>query len=957
MTAYDYISASGRRVSAASPSRPVGVFARLSKWMLSRVGPFWFLALILASAQAASAGQSFSSADRISRHENQIGYFLAGRWGSEQTQGQTGGSLSSSVVADDLRMSESVSPATFSQSNVSVCSLGDGSIIVAWQDGREGAGKIYLQRYNALGVPQGSNFKIAERIDGYNLVEPEVVATVSNKFYLAFRDEAAGAIRCLRINSDLSSDAPEISVGDPDPGIYSGPYSIDSRSTGELVVAYEALGAGNDIRVRMFSAAGVEVGSPVTVNSDGLNVSHWSPSVVFDEFGGFAVAWEDYRSGAADIYLRRFDSTGAVLASEDNLIDVSDRDRNQYLPSVVYSPIHGFLTAWTDLRDGADIFLQRFSKPPGGALVGSNVELSGEGAGDSLTTYLDVDLSTDPNGFLGAVYCSYGFSDRTLAQRFDGSINRIGAPEEINTLKLGLPESPALVISSAGRYALCWSEISSGLRDVYFALYDETLTSVAPNEVKTHDDVSGAISDQASLAVTAALREIVVFRDQRNDGGDIYIQSADLTPVLSGSNIRANQDDFGAWQGQPFVAANGDNFLVAWRDHRAVSGITGSRIFVRYGNRFGTFDSNEFLLSGSVVSPKAEPSAALGVASVAMVVWVDFRLLAPRVYGKILKADRTPLVGEFPVSVARAGVNQTHLTIATDRLNRFRVSWLESGGAVAKIESKLFGISGALLGGSSFVSDQSGVTPVAFAAASDSSGNYYILWQGVEGDGTRRLFLSARDSNGASRAPTIEVTDNSFAEPTDPTVSVDAEGFVLTAWIDRRGPTRRLFTQLYASSLIPQSSNQPVSLGDAPSMSSPVALAARGRSWFAWNDARSGGSNVYLTGYVHSTTDVGEEDAALLPDNFTLRQNYPNPFNPTTQISFTLPRAERVSLMVYNIAGQRVRLLIDGQLSSGVHTIEWDGRDDQGFTVSSGIYLYRLSGAKLSASRKMTLLK
>ncbi|MCH7879486.1 MAG: T9SS type A sorting domain-containing protein [candidate division Zixibacteria bacterium] len=863
----------------------------------------------------------------------------------------------SSIGAADVRISESVSPATFSQSNAGVCVLGDGSIIVVWRDDREGAGKIFLQKYNALGVPQGGNFKAAERIDGYNLVEPEVVATVSNKFYLAYRDEAAGEIRCLRFNANLSIDAPEFQIGDPDPGIYSGPYSIDARPTGELVVAYEAHGARNDIRLRMFSSAVVALGGPVTVNSDGLNVSHWSPSVAWDEFGGFAVAWEDYRSGAADIYLRRYDTTSAALAAEDNLIDLSSRSGNQYLPSLVYSQIHGYLCAWTDTRNGADIFLQRFSKPPGGALVGVNVELSAaDTAGDSLTTYLDIDLSTDPNGFLGAVYTAYGFSDRTLAQRFDGSINTLVGPVEINTLKPGQPQNPALVISSAGRYALCWTDVASGLKDVYFRVYNGALNPFLPVEIKAHDDLSGAVSDQASLTVTTALREIVAFRDQRNDGGDIFIQSADLAPVLVGSNVRANQDDFGAWQGQPSVSGNGDNFLVAWLDQRAVGGITGSRIFVRYGGRFGSFDSNEFQLSGSVVAPKATPASALGVVNAALVAWVDFRLGAPRIYGRILKADRNPLVGEFPISTAIAGVDQAHLNIATDRLNRFRVSWLERGAEQATIQSKLYGLAGALLGSASFVSDQTGVTLVAFDAASDSSGNFYLLWQGVEADGTRRLFLSARDVNGASRAPTIEVTDNAFAGPTDPTVSVDAEGFVLTAWIDRRGPTRRLFTQLYASSLIPQGSNQPVSLAAAPSMFAPVALAARGRSWFAWHDARSGGSNVYLTGYVHSTTDVGD-DGALLPEHFALQQNYPNPFNPTTQISFTLPRSERVTLMVYNIAGQKVRLLIDEKLSSGLHTIEWNGRDDRGSSVSSGIYLYRLSGAKLSAARKMTLLK
>ncbi|MFQ5607858.1 MAG: FlgD immunoglobulin-like domain containing protein [Candidatus Zixiibacteriota bacterium] len=847
-----------------------------------------------------------------------------------------------------------MSPGTFSQTHVSVCALSDGSSVVTWQDDREGAFKIFLQRYSDLGVALGTNALAAGRADGFNLIEPEVAATVSNRFYLAYRDESAGRILCVRLNADFSVDLPEFEIGDPDPSIYSGPFALAARPSGELLVAYEAHGGGNVIRARRFSVDGIGVGAALTVNSDSPSVSHWAPAASYGEAGAFAVAWEDYRSGTADIFLRRFDATGMALAAEDNLIDAASRGRDQYIPDLVYSSIHGYLSAWTDSRDSGGIFLQRFGNPPGAGLVGANRELS-RGATDEF--YQNVALATDVNGLLTAAYCAYSFSDRTLAIRFDGSLNPIGSPVTVNSLLNGQPDAPALAISSAGRISVCWSETALGLENVLYALHGGGLAPITGSELRTHDDGSGAVSDQVSLAVVPGLRVLSAFHDQRNDGGDVFVQASDLAQTLTGANQRANQDAAGGRQSEPSIAANSDNFLVAWLDERALGGVTGTRVFIRYGDRFGAFDSDELQLSGTVVSPKASPAAALGPDNAGLVAWIDFRQGAPGIFGQFLRSDRSPLFSELPITTATPGIERSQLTVEVDSLSRFRVLWLERGGAVAAIQSKAYGPSGAALGSTSFVSDQPNVTLIEFDAAVDSAGAVYLLWRGVEPDGTRRLFLSALDFSGSPLAQTLEVTDDLAAGPSDPTVSVDGEGFVLTAWIDRRGPTRRLFQQLYSPSFLPQGSNQPVSLAGVPAMFEPVTLASRGRSWFGWVDARSEGMNVYLTGFVHSQTDVVDGNGVFLPNTFVLDQNYPNPFNPSTKISFTITARDRVSLEVYNMAGRKVRILVNQDLPAGAHIVEWDGRDDTGESVASGIYLYRLMAGKRSAARKMTLLK
>ncbi len=97
--------------------------------------------------------------------------------------------------------------------------------------------------------------------------------------------------------------------------------------------------------------------------------------------------------------------------------------------------------------------------------------------------------------------------------------------------------------------------------------------------------------------------------------------------------------------------------------------------------------------------------------------------------------------------------------------------------------------------------------------------------------------------------------------------------------------------------------------------------------------------------------------AVSIPEKFALGQNYPNPFNPTTTISLALPTEGRVSLKVYNIMGQVVNTLIDEIMPAGYHEITWNGTDQNGDQVSSGVYFYKLESDNFSETKKMIMLK
>lgn len=100
-----------------------------------------------------------------------------------------------------------------------------------------------------------------------------------------------------------------------------------------------------------------------------------------------------------------------------------------------------------------------------------------------------------------------------------------------------------------------------------------------------------------------------------------------------------------------------------------------------------------------------------------------------------------------------------------------------------------------------------------------------------------------------------------------------------------------------------------------------------------------------------------DDNTGLLPEKAALSQNYPNPFNAHTTISFNLQSTGNVELSIYNIAGQKIATLQNGQLNAGKYDIVWNGRNDSGAEVASGIYFYRLSAGNLTETRSMTFLK
>jgi hypothetical protein len=134
---------------------------------------------------------------------------------------------------------------------------------------------------------------------------------------------------------------------------------------------------------------------------------------------------------------------------------------------------------------------------------------------------------------------------------------------------------------------------------------------------------------------------------------------------------------------------------------------------------------------------------------------------------------------------------------------------------------------------------------------------------------------------------------------------------------------------------------------------------------YTWQDRRVENEQIYwyqlesldLQGQTRTYGPVSAMPVEALPQAYRLCQNYPNPFNPDTWIGYQLPEHALVSLKIYNVRGQLVKTLMDGEQAPGAHRVRWNGRDHQGSPAASGVYFCQMRSGQFTETTKMVLLK
>lgn len=852
----------------------------------------------------------------------------------------------------DLRLSESTSPAAFDQRHLSLVHIGGDRMLALWQDERRGSAKIYAQIFDGNGVAVGSNVLTFGRSDGYDLLEPKACSDGSGGFYLAYRDVMTGRIYAARYNSSLAQTLAPRAVNDTVAFNYAGPFDIACFADGRLVVVWEEYSTANNIAMKIFNTNGQPATLTIKVNGDTNDAHHWSPAVAIGGTGSIAVVWEDYRQGNPDIFMRLFNSVGVPSGDDFSIIELTSAGSVQYLPDIAYSSVDGYAVAWLDKRaDSQKVYLQRVV--PGSGLTGGNRLIS---ASSPEVSDWDISLAVSAANNLVASWAAVGMLSDIMIQRFSSGFALNGAAIVANQETSGGRWESCVAIGPTDKIFCGWTDARAHHSDLYIRAYTSAGAELFSGDRLINDDLSGAPSTEPDIALLDDTHGAVVFTDSRSDEGDIYLQLVSRDGLLTGGNLKVNSDTPPALQKEPSIAASSSRMAVVWSDGRAVGGISGSHIFGRFGDNTGVLENSDFIISDeNEPSPKVSPSVALS-GDVGLAVWIEKGNPEDQVIGRMISAPANTTGAPTLISDTLLDLAVVGLSVVADRDGNFIVVYLTYRLASTLVMAR-YSSQGNFLGKSVYPSALSDIYMTEISAAIGMTNQLVVLWQGEAADQSRHIYLSKFSTAGAVLTAPFEISIPAGANPDDIDVSADANGYAIATWTDSRSGRRAVYYQIYSAHLNPRTAPTPVSSVNTEYMISAAAASRNWDGWIAWVDPRSEGKNTYLTQFNYLATDIAGPGEELLPDRFSLEQNYPNPFNSSTTIEFDLPHRGQVQIDIFNLLGFRIRTVLDQTIDAGRHQISWDGRDNDGKIVPSGLYFYRMKSDQYSSVRKMILLK
>ncbi|HSG99163.1 MAG TPA: T9SS type A sorting domain-containing protein [candidate division Zixibacteria bacterium] len=749
------------------------------------------------------------------------------------------------------------------------------------------------------------------------------------------------------------------------------------------------------IAVILCATAGLALDKPdFRISDDPGGAPQTAPRIAGQAGGDFVVCWLDRRLGRHEVYYQRLLSAGGFIEKNQTLsVDTSTTERFQV--SLAASVSGRYSAVWKDYRNGSFPFqpdIYQAGLDSSGAPLGIEWNRTA-GLADSIFEQPDVTLRPDGSGAL--VWAQrIGDGWDIVSQRFDASGAALGAVAVVNDDGSAAVQQHAPRVSSAasGWYVVTWYDNRNGDEDVFFQVFDSGGSPLGGN-VEAAGDTTNSRQAFPAVACDGLGRFTLCWVDWRNgrypDNPDIYARrfAVDGTPL--GVAFRVTADTTGAAQREPAIASDRlGNVAIVWSDSSAGDWNIRGRLIAHTGS----LSDSAFQINTNAPGKQAQPDVWLDGLDM-RVVWADLRNGNFDIYGRILNYNE-PALTLYPATIEvawergapapasqlisalnsglgmlnfRAGATPAWLALTPDSATTPDTLTLEFF-----VDSLTAGVHFAEIPFVDLTNQDSSVTlsvtltvteptppedTLAFGSTATTLGSVFqlpvslLLSQAI----TAFEFPLVWDTttlrfDSASFADTALLNDFSLA------VTVDSTGnsaLVSVVSLDSVSPAE--FAPGTHSDALYPSFTAGLTAGQVSTAELVDSTATAFVRRASGVDAEVGIAHGVIT--IDLLSAVGHEPEPSLPSTMQVTQNYPNPFNPTTQFGLYLPRTAVVRAVVYNILGQRVRLLLDGRLPAGWSRVEWDGRGDLGDELPSGVYFYRVEALDSRETRKALLVK
>jgi hypothetical protein len=701
------------------------------------------------------------------------------------------------------------------------------------------------------------------------------------------------------------------------------------------------------------------------------------PRIASDGAGGAIITWYDYRDGNGDIYVQRFDASGAALWTTDG-VAICANPSHQDHSEIVSDGSGGAIVSWVDWRNGRDIYAQRVDAN-GDTLWAADGVVVCAAPGEQYVH----DIVADGSGGAAITWSDYRNWQTTgfdiYAQRIDANGDTLWAANGVPLCEAGGDQNaPQLNRSGNDRFVFSWSDTRFGGGDIFAQAVDLngipqwTTDGVAACTTGTWLDYSHVVSDGAGGA-------IISWHDY--DLMQMQVQRVDASgaPQWGPYGVLLGPAEFSYFVTRMVSDDNG-GAVVAWSS----SLVSFPDV---YAQRVGADGTKMWGPDGVVIC--GEPDNQLDVVVApdgtggAVMAWVDYRNPTADIYAH--RVDRSGHTGLYypPLITAVEDVPDDQGGSIFLQWERSALDTLPNNGithySTWRRLPQLVGVPPEV--GSGPGGDL--VIPIDFAGvAARAAGGYSWEWLGNvpahHFDNYTMTVDSPYDSMGSDphwqyfmvSAHTVDslfyydsAIDSGYSA--DNLSPAAPQGLAGTQQIGPDG----LLVSWFANSE-EDLSNYVVHRGPSPGfIPTPANRIASTTDTTAFD-----GDWVWDSGFFYKVAardvhgneglfaDLGPPDivgvsSEVAPRSVFLRQNFPNPFNPTTTIRFGVDRRVRVSIVIYDASGRKVRTLFDEVREPSHYSEVWDGRDDAGTPVATGVYLYRLRAGEIQYARKMLLIK
>jgi len=494
------------------------------------------------------------------------------------------------------------------------------------------------------------------------------------------------------------------------------------------------------------------------------------------------------------------------------------------------------------------------------------------------------------------------------------------------------------------------------------------IASPVMDDFLVNDDTGTFKQCVPAIAADDSGNFVIIWEDDRDGSKYAYVQRYGSSGIPWGNNFRVYADSGTLRQLAPAIAMNGSgDFILTWTNVKYSS----HEIYAQRYNYLGLPLDSNFIVIDSWGAEEA-PSVAMNDSGNFVVTWTFVGINISEVYARRFDYQGLPLDSSFRVNADTYYFESGHdySAVVMNGSGDFIITWEDYRNFQNwfwDIFAQRYDSSGATLGYNFKVNDDTlAVNQWTPAIAGDSFGNFVISW--ADGRNSNLDIYAQRYSHsGIPLGSNIRVNDDvGTSEQSSPAIAMGDSGNFIIVWEDSRNGNLDIYAQRYDSSGNPSGSNFLVPSPQSASFSQEnPSVAINGFNiYFVWQDNRRGNWDIYAKIVNWDWTDVGDEQNAGLPNRFELAQNYPNPFNPTTTIPFKAGSGEHIArspihttLIIYNILGQKVRMLVDEERLPGNYSVIWDGKDYSGKEVTSGIYFYQLKTKDFTDTKKMVLLR